>query len=151
MRNILVGLLLWACCGSALAGEWRLLDAREVSVEFWHVENQRDAYLRFNDPGSDTFGETETWKYGAAMNLNVDLVRFPTRQPWGIYWNNHVHMDATEAAVRHAGWLYEFGLHAGQYLDVFVRHHSRHVLDQTRDDKFPLMNYVGARLIVLRR
>ncbi len=125
-----------------------VLDPTKVSVEYFRLENNRDDYLRINERDYPLYDEdsTEYWAYGMATQFNIDVIKYGQ---YAVYWDNTVHMDATNCCVRHVGWQYELGAHLGPHLDVFYYHHSRHILDLDRDTKFPLINRVGFRLILV--
>lgn len=125
----------------------KLLSPTKVSIEYFDIINNRDDYLQINDLGSDRYGESaEYWKYGAAAVFNLDVAKYGQ---YGLYWNNNVHMDATNVAVRHVGWEWEIGTHVGPHFDTFYYHHSRHLMEGVRDTRFPLINRYGIRFILI--
>lgn len=130
------------------AAEYHLLEPTYVAMEMAEIANNRDTYLSINDKGSDKFGESnEWWTYGAAVDLNYNLVRY---NHYALYWDNNVHMAATNVAVREVGWEYELGVHLKQHIDVFWYHHSQHILDTERKAaRFPLENMYGVRFILV--
>jgi hypothetical protein len=140
-------LFFWALGSGRAQGaeKYYLLDASRVSMEFYEVKNNRDGYLLINDRDSDKYGESnEHWTYGAALDLDFDILRYG---PYALYWQNNVHMDATNVAVRHVGWEYELGARLGKHFDLFWYHHSRHIMDTDREGPFPLTNRYGVRFI----
>ncbi len=128
----------------------RVLTPTKVTMEYYSVKNNRDLYLGINDPGSNKFGESqEYWKYGAAVDMNYDILRYTD---YAAYMENHVHMAASNVAVRHVGWEYELGLHLGASIDLFWYHHSQHLMDEERQAaRFPLENYYGCRLVLIEK
>ncbi len=127
--------------------EYYLLEPTRVTTEFYEVKQNRDSYLRINAEGSDRFGESnEYWNKGAAMNMDFDILRYGN---YAWYWKNKVHMAATNVAVRHVGWEYELGARLGKSFDVFWWHHSEHIMDMGREDRFPLRDYYGFRFVLI--
>lgn len=152
MRKLI---LFAALCGSDIAWGYKpgsdlhLLEPTKLTMEYYKVGNNRDEYLRFNDQGADKYEESgeETWRYGSAVRFNLDLLRY---RDFAIYWDNHVHMAATQCCVRHVGWEFEAGLSASKHLDFFYYHHSEHVLDVQRENRrYPLVNQYGVRFIFI--
>ncbi len=129
---------------------FHVLEPTKLTLEGYYVKNNRDDYLQYSDAGSDKYAlvsGTETWRDGAAVRFNLDLV---SMDDWGLYWNNNVHMASTDRQVRQVGWEYETGVHAGTSLDFFWYHHSQHVLDAERDPgHYPLVNMYGVRLVFI--
>lgn len=131
----------------AKAEEYHLLEPSRVTTDFYQVKQNRDSYLRLNAEGSTRFGESdEYWTRGAAMNVDYDILRYGD---YAWYWKNKVHMAATNVAVRHVGWEYELGARLGKSFDVFWYHHSEHVMDLDREDRFPLRDYYGFRFVLI--
>ena len=125
--------------------ELHVLSLREFSMDAYKIGNNRDSYYQYADPTED---EGERWLGGAAVNFDLDLVG--TRD-WGLRWDNRVHGEGTEAQFRTVGWQYRLGLQLGPKFSLYHEHHSRHVLDADRDDKFPLENFYGARVVFFER
>lgn len=157
LRSITVNLvLLWAIVIASVLlaerakgqDELTILEADYSSFEWYKVGNNRDEYLRINDPDSQKYGEGgESWQYGAAMRLNLNLLSYGD---YGLYWKNRVHMAATECCVRHVGWEYEVGAKVTPHFDLFHYHHSEHILDLGRQaSRFPLVNHYGVRFIFI--
>jgi hypothetical protein len=130
----------------AAGNELHLVSLREFSMEYYSVANHRDTYMQYADPADE--GSEEAWIGGTAVSFNLDLLK---RGDWGLYWNNRVHGEGTDAQFREVGWQFETGLQLGADLQLYMHHHSRHVLDAERDERFPLDNFYGARVTFYRR
>ncbi len=148
LLKLIIGSSISSCIGSsALGAEFRLLEPTKLTVEYYKIGNNRDEYLQINDNGATNYDTGETWKYGTAVRFNLALIQYGD---YGLYWNNHVHMAATECCVRHVGWEFEGGAHASKHLDFFYYHHSQHILDLDRPDRrYPLINEYGVRFIFI--
>jgi hypothetical protein len=144
MRTLLA-LLLFAA--PAYAGDWRLLDLREFGMEYYSIADHRDSYMGYADPDDNPSGD-EAWVGGVAANYTLDLVM---RRNIGLYWDNSIHGEGTNSQFREVGWRYELGAQLGDSVQLFWKHHSRHVLDAQRSERFPLDNFYGLRVVFYRR
>jgi hypothetical protein len=146
MRSLLV-LMPMLVASPALAGEWRLLDARELSMEAYRLDDHRTAdfkYADYNDPQG-----REHWVGGLGLNWDIDLLKHGDD---GLYFRNRVHTEGTDAQLRQVGWQYELGIAAANKVEVFWMHHSQHHMDADNDGRrYPLDNWYGARLVFFRR
>lgn len=118
-----------------MAGDFHLLEVRDLSVEYNKYQGvYRNSYL-LNQDG--TFHQLDS---GGSFNLNVDLLKF-------LYTQNRVHLAGDETQVKYVGWEWESGLRLGS-LEGYWHHHSQHELEgvSPRGDKYPLENYVGVRV-----
>src|SRR5690606_17563458 len=122
--------------------ELRLLHLNEFNLEIWRIADFRDEYMGFAQPSNKKPGVHEHWDKGIAATFNLDLFRY---RKVGVYFNNFVHTDGTNHQVRSVGWKWDAGVSLNSKLDVFYKHHSRHVMDAERDSKFPLENRYGIR------
>jgi hypothetical protein len=138
-----------AAYGYTPSPELRLMHPTKLTMEHYKVANNRDEYLHINDPGSTKYGDSsEHWVYGSAVDIDFDLISYGN---YALYWQNHVHMAATNVAVRHVGWEFETGARAGKHLDFFYYHHSEHLMDMERGARrFPLVNYYGVRFVLIQ-
>lgn len=138
--------LLALVASPAAAREYRLLDTEELTFETYHLRNHRDPYFPYGDPGHED--NDETWKTGVAAAFNVVLLGSPAAD---LYWHNRVHGEGTDNQMRQVGWWYELGLNVYDKVELFWTHHSQHLLDATSEERFPLDNFFGARLVFLRK
>jgi hypothetical protein len=150
MFKVLVLLILLTYAPIAWGEDLYLLEPSKLTMEYYKVANNRDEYLAINDQGSTKYGDSdETWRYGSAVKFNLDLIRFGD---YGLYWDNNVHMSATQCCVRHVGWEFEAGARASKHLDFFYYHHSQHILDLERESRrYPLVNRYGVRFVFIDR
>lgn len=146
MRVAIVALLLTEGTASAYEYGLQILDPRMVSIETWHNDKVRDPYIAPQD---------KSLSYGAAFNINMDVIRYYDLR---LYMDNKLHLDqdGDTGKVAHAGWQYEVGTDLwkgrdGGAVQLFRYHHSRHVLDQTRTDQFPVVDTTGLRFILLSK
>lgn len=123
-----------------------LLEPKYVAVDIYRYEDIYDPYLAPLD---------RELRYGSNWTLNLNIFRFNDRT---IYWNNRLHFDQSRSSghIKHAGWEYEIGgdlLTEGDLpkIQLFKHHHSRHVLEETRETHFPVYDYYGFRFILLGR
>lgn len=159
----IIGLLIMLLCllchkAQAQEQQFHLLELDKLSMEYRQVRNYRDAYfpqyetiegecVALNSDGSNS---VECFKYGANMLFDLDLIKYGK---YGMFWRNDIQMDATNRQVRHVGWKWELGFPLlfdkdRTALEVFTRHHSRHLLDSDPqvDQKYPLRDEYVVRL-----
>lgn len=93
--------------------------------------------------------DPERYKYRAAADFDISLL--------GIgFWENQIHTEAVEHAVKSVGWHWNLGVRITSWLDAMYEHHSRHVLDQEQylrkeweeSPKFPVEDSYGLRIHV---
>jgi hypothetical protein len=146
MKRVLTALiLLLGLTPVASAQELHLLSLRELNIEYYRIDNHRDSYFEYADRSEQ---REEHWVGGTAANYTLDMVKYGN---WGLYWDNRIHGEGTDAQFREVGWQYELGLQLGPKLQAYWNHHSRHVLDDSRADRFPLDNFYGVRWVYYRR
>lgn len=146
MRNLLAGLLLWACCSTAFAHEWRLLELDQMSMEYSEIFNNRDPYFTYQDRIHG--GEGEFWLYRVAVNFDLALIKFG---PYGLRWRNAVIGDSTNAQFRQVQWQFRWGIQVSPNVEVFYDHRSRHGMELVSDTKYPLENRVGVEVTFYQR
>lgn len=134
--NATVVLLVLLFGAPLTAGELRLLDIEKVTMEGSRIKAYRDPYF----PDYTTGSGGEEWAYGAASNFNFCLICYGDLK---LFWDNRVHMTATDVQVRHVGWFWELGTTIiPKKLDIFYRHHSEHCMEcqdsETRN--YPLLD-----------
>lgn len=140
MKTLLASLALaFLLPAVASAADWRLLELREFSFDAYKLADNRDSYFLY---------EREEWYGGTAANFNLDLVR---RDTVGLFWNNSVVGNGTRAQYREVLWRFKVGVDLGPKLQLYLDHESRHILDERRDDPYPLYNAYGARITFFKR
>lgn len=138
------------------AAELRLLDLDYLGMEYRKHVNYRDSYYHDYEivDGKCSF-QSECFGYGANILFDFTLVQFPLNinyEPVRLFWRNDVGMDSTNKQVRQVGWLYEFGLALGKDIELFTRHHSRHVLEaENTYYGFPLRDEYVIRFNIYER
>jgi hypothetical protein len=142
MRSLLV-LIGFTATTAMGQTQWRLLDPKDVHIDVYKNETVHDPYL---DPVDQELS------YGSGFNLDLNLVKY---NGLGLYWNNLLHFDQSSKSgqIKHAGWQYEIGATLWQEegqdrIQLFKQHHSRHVLEETRDIHFPVYDRYGIRVRV---
>lgn len=131
--------LLLMLLSSEAAGQWRLLEADRIALDTWKIENNRNMYFPYNQPGDGG----EEWVMGAAFEIDLNIVAY---EEWSLYWNNRPFMNTTTAQVREAGWQWEAGIDFSKCAQIYWHHLSDHVLDAEVPGKFPLHNFYGMRV-----
>ncbi len=135
-----------ACClcsetALATTREWHLLEPRDVYIDTYRNEVVHDPYI---------YPEDQYLTYGSTFNIDANLLKWG---PYGLYWLNQLHFDQSgqDGRIKHAGWQYELGLtvwvdkYDNPRIELFKQHHSRHVLDEYREEHFPVYDRVGVR------
>lgn len=138
-------LLLLILSTPAFGQEWKLLELDTFNMEIWKNEFYRDPYMQEYTTRTGRGGEE--WLGGAALNFNLNLLEY--KPNWNLYWDNRVHMDGTQVQVRHVGWQWDMGASAGEHVDLFYKHHSRHVMDEAPTAGYPLRDAVGIRIKIV--
>ena len=136
--------------------EFRLLDLDYLGLEYITHVNYRDSYfLEYETLDRQCVKSTECFKYGANALFDITLVQLPyqlQQVPFSLFWRNDVKMDATNKQVRQVGWLWEIGIPIGKHVELFHRHHSRHVLENTNSQfGFPLRDEYVVKLNIYKR
>lgn len=127
------------------ANEYKLFELDEFNMELYSLADHRTLDLPFKDQGADG----ESWTQGYAANFNIDLFKWAN---YGLYWQNKVHAESTEAQVRQVGWKYEIGVDLNQKVQLYWLHHSQHLLDgKNPNGKYPLDNFYGIRTVFYKR
>ena len=116
------------------------LKPTEAYIDAYKYKHMIDPYIAPRD---------EELKYGANFNLSFDIARYRDK---AFYMKNILHFDQSERTgqIEHGGWQYEAGLQIyrdskGAGIDLFQQHHSRHVMDEYREDHFPVYDRYGIR------
>jgi hypothetical protein len=129
----------------AVAQEWRLLEPKEVAIEAYQYRGIRDTYLAPTDKELDI---------GGHFIVDADLIR---RGGYGLWMENRLHFDQSGRTghIKHAGWYYRFMLtlyataEGEEKVSLFHEHHSRHILEETRDTPFPVYDKYGIRVVLI--
>lgn len=154
MKKVLSCLLFMSMSSPAFAGEYGLgiLEPKSIFVDAYKNTGVHDPYL---SPIDRDLG------YGATFNVDFDLLRYNS---YRFYALNKLHFDQSSETGRivHAGWQYELGATLlniknplkpssdGTKLELFKQHHSRHILEDTRDAHFPVYDRVGIRFVIFK-
>lgn len=143
VKNIFISYFLFNST-VAVARELILLEPKDVSIEALQYQSMHDPYLSPID---------KDIAYGAAFNTDLNVFRYGDI---AFYWTNKLHFDQskTNGHIKHAGWQYEFGIplwvdKGSSKIELFQQHHSRHVLEETRADHFPVYDRIGIRIRLL--
>jgi hypothetical protein len=130
---------------SVSANEYYLLEPTTSYIEAYRNHKVYDPYL-------DPIDKELT--LGGNFNLSLNLVRY---RDYKLYWNNVLHFDQSSRSghVKHAGWQFEVGsslfkTRTDSSFDIFWQHHSRHILEETREQHFPVYDRYGIRFNLLK-
>lgn len=134
-KVIIVGLILLSTKAFAFDHDYtyKLVDVDRLSVEHKWYETNRDPY----------FPDKNDWTTKTDLYWSVRLYR--------IFWDNDVHMGMDKSQVRTVGWQYILGIHITDWLDLVKDHHSRHVMENTLPQHFPVEDSYGFRLNFIER
>lgn len=146
MKVMTVAIMVAVMAGQASAetynvrGNWRILAPTDVHLDTYKNQHVHDPYLA---PADQNLG------YGANFNLDFDILKY---KGLGLYWKNLLHFDQSLSSgqVKHAGWQYEIGATVYQVrgvpkIELFKQHHSRHILEEPREEHFPVYDRYGIR------
>lgn len=137
--------LVWLLSSSSLvAAEFRLLELDSVDFEYQKLDPSN------RDPYAPEF--TGLWRERAALRWDLRIAKY-------MYWNNHVHTETYQPSgmVKTVGWEWETGFRLGDHADIFHYHHSRHVMEEDPENRFPsgnafpVENAVGIRVHLYKR
>lgn len=84
---------------------------------------------------------------GIALTLGLRALEL---KPGYLYMRNRVHGEMEPAQFRLVGWQYEIGMHVGP-IEIYQGHHSQHLLDMKGQQRFPVEDMVGVRIILIDR
>lgn len=137
--------LLLMLATNAYGQQWRLLEPTDVFIDAYEYEAIHDPYLKPED---------EKLKYGANFNLDLDVLKY---KGYGLHWRNLLHFDqsAQSGQVKHAGWQYEVGAtvwtdkRGCPKIQAGRQHHSKHILEDTRDTHFPVYDRYFVRFNIV--
>jgi hypothetical protein len=128
---------------SASAYDLQLAQPKRVYMEAYEYQDMYDPYLAPLD---------KEMKYGGTFGTDFYLIHHKSAGV-GLYWDNQLHFDQSERTghVKHAGWKYEIGLSLLEAkgkpkLELFKQHWSRHVMEETRQEHFPVYDRWGFRI-----
>lgn len=142
MYKKLLPLLFLMCLNAPSYGtELHLLEPRDVYIESYRYENMYDPYL---------YPVDSELAYGAGFFIDLNIWRYGW---YTMYWKNMLHFDQSRESgqIRHGGWEFELGFNiwpgeGPPKIDIFHQHHSRHILEDTRETHFPVYDRAGIRL-----
>jgi len=138
MRWLLV-VVMGMIATSGLGESLRLLSLDRMAMRYARIADYHDSYF------ADV--EHEQWFGHVSAQWDLSLLRYGD---YGLYWHNNVHGESTKQ-FRQVGWQYELGIQLGRKLSVYWEHHSRHLLDATSADRFPLTNTYGLEITFYER
>jgi len=124
--------------------ELHVLSLNEFDMEGYQIKDHRDVYFPYANAPSDQ----EYWQSGIASMMNIDLISYKL---FSVYWDGRVFGDATDVQFRETGLQYETGLAIKDYVKVWFRHESDHILDAEGNGRFPLTNEIGVTLTLYKR
>jgi len=120
------------------------MEPTQMYVDLYKVDEMHDTYL---------YPADAELALGMNFGLNFDLLRY---SHYGLWMNNKIHFDQSEVSghIRHAGWAFELGLtiiatETKPVLSVIRLHHSRHIMETSRPDHFPVYDMTGVRLHII--
>lgn len=123
---------------------WELAEAEHISLEYRDYDAMpflgiRDSFIAPRD---------DEMTFGFAINGNFTMLH---HKPSGIKWkwNNVWWFDSAGPLVKHVGWRFEQAIQLHKKLDIFYEHESRHVLDEMRDERFPVYDRIGVRIVFI--
>lgn len=146
---VLLGLIAPAQAYALDFGDHRdlhLLSLDSFAMEGYQIKNHHDAYFPYADSGADPY--QEYWQSGIASKMNIDIIKY---KAFSFYWRGRVFGDATDIQFRETGLQYETGFEIKDYVNVFWRHESDHILDAQGQGHFPLTNEIGVTLTLYKR
>lgn len=125
-------------------GAFRILVPTQVYVDAYQVDEFHDSYL---DPVDSEL------QYGANFVTNFDVIRYGA---YGLWSHNKIHFDQSgdTGHIRHGGWEFEVGLTViangpRPLLSIIRLHHSRHLMEGSREFHFPVYDMTGIRLHII--
>lgn len=145
MFRFLLALLLVST--PAAAQEWRVGELHDMSMEFYRLANNRDAYYPYLDMVDDEPGEY--WDYGTAVKFDTDLLKYGH---YGFHWRNTVRGQSTDVQFRSVEWDFRWGLELGEKVEIFYDHTSAHCLECAPERReYKLHNGYGVEVHFYKR
>lgn len=120
-------------------GRVGLLEPQEMYMDVYKYDSLHDPYL---------YPVDNELYWGANFKTKFNVVRY---KGFAFYADSLLHFDQSEVSgqVKHAGWQYELGVNVARVglggIDIFRQHHSRHILEGTRERHFPVYDRTGVR------
>lgn len=130
---------------NASADELRLLEADSLSMDYAKIANNREGYYLYDDRGNVS---GEYWDYSVSTDFSLMLLGYGT---YGFRWQNRILGEATNVQFRSVSWEFKWILDLGKKASLFYAHESRHVLDVSRDERYPLYNTYGVTINFYKR
>lgn len=105
------------------------------AMDFEHrkIEALRDPY----------FPNKDDWNNSTNFHFRIGLLK-------AFYWDNVIHMEMDQSQVRAGGWEWTMGLRVFSWMDVVKYHHSRHVMEESRQMKFPVEDSYGIKIYLIK-
>lgn len=128
-----------------------LLEPVHVSLEYVNFDQGgvRDWYsprLGIRDSYLSPLDEQIT--FGLQLNTDYNLLRW---KKYKVFHRNNWGFDSAQSHVRHVWWRFDLGLNIYDKVEIFHQHMSRHVLEDTRDERFPVRDSFNIRLIIYEK
>lgn len=141
LSGALLSFILFLVALSSIArADIKLMDAEKLEINYEKFKpGRRDPYAPEKD------GD---WNYRTSLNFNINMVEY-------LYWNNYVHTESVvSGAVKTVGWEWWAGVHLHSQVDLYMHHHSFHVMEEDRPTKdghniFPVEDSYGIKFKIL--
>lgn len=119
--------------------------ARGLTAEAWETERLWFEYQKYRDgTRHPMFAPREPLREQVSINLEQQIW-------WEFYFHTRVHGGSTDAQFRTVGWEFEFFVRPIKHIELGIRHHSRHNLDQTTvsPGRFPVEDSLVLRIFFI--
>jgi hypothetical protein len=93
--------------------DFKFIDVSAVYLDFMHYTWAVDPFLQ------PTLAPTNRFD----LHLDMELLNRT------FFFNNMIHSETDQYQYRLIGWNYRFGVHLGNYVDLYIEHFSQHLLD----------------------
>lgn len=128
-----------------------LLEPEHVSLEYANInqggiQDFYPSHLGIRD--SYLYPIDEELTFGLGLNLNYNLLRY---KKFKLFHRNNWGFDSAQSHVRHVYWIFDLGLNIYDKIEVFHHHMSRHILEDTRPDRFPVRDSFNIRFIIYEK
>lgn len=112
----------------------KLLEVKDTYLDYMHYTFAAEPFMLPNVPTNRI-----------DLHLNLELLNRT------LFIDNMVHSETDQYQYRLIGWNYRFGIHLGDYVDVYFEHFSQHLLDTTSLNGTNSYDAVGARIYFYKR
>ena len=133
MSILLFNSMVYAKEGIKTGNGYCLVCVDELSLSYAEILHKRDPY--FPDK------EHNDWGNHTALEWNLNLFEY-------LFWRNNTYFDTDDSQVRHVGWEWNAGIDF-KHFELFHYHHSRHALEQEREN-FPLEDRYGIKFKIIK-